>query len=415
MSVKRKIKKNGSLEPRFDIVGLSDMDRASIEETSQKSKEKARNALQDLDPAEKFLFLAEETKKKRQREEVQSALSKIQQRVNSTLNDYESPETKSKSEIDLADAEANIESIEDPVRLYEVLRNSQQRSKYLQKLSVLIYGFEKKCQNREQLLSSLYDFFSENQAENPQKLFDDLEETEFDFSGATSGLQSAMNTAQEAARRLLAIKQEMSKLVVISTTYPDNKKGRKKIENALLKAQDNVNTLSNSLAKVQTELKDSTSQVKELQEQIELRNKECSTLRSDVNKSRFLEVAKEKMSKELKAAQEEIKILRVQIQDSKRVMTPKISSKDQSMIEDKFAKDLLFEKEKLQNEHTKNLKEAEDGFKAEIEKIKAQYEKQLKKQQDERRLLMQQKNKRKSSNDASGKVSFHVNLYAVYV
>ncbi len=384
MSVKHILKKNRSqnrLAHNTSIVGLP--------ERNKKSGQTVQNSSYPLDPAEKILLFTEETKKRRQQDEVQLALLKIQQRVNCTLNDYEDPNFKLQCEIN---AEANIEGIEDPAYLYELLRDSQQRSKYLQRLSALIYGFEEKCEDREQLLSSLYDFFLASQAVNPQKLFDQVEENEFDFNGATSGLQSAMDTAHEAAKRLLAIKQEMSKLVAISAAFPDTKKGRKKMENALLKAQDEVNNLSTGLTKVQAELKDSTGQIKQLQQQIEVRNQECVKLRSDANNARYLEVAKEKIWNDLKAAQNEIQALRVELQvHTKTLIVAKSELKTSTPPEHQFVSDLLCEKEMLQNQHREDLKLIHDGFKVDIEKVKAYYEKQLRSQADELRFSCQRK------------------------
>lgn len=385
MSVKHNIKGSRSRKPvshRIDPSG-----HTSIDETIQNSSKPFQNATNVtsalLDPAEKILFLTEEAKRKRQQDEVQLALLKIQQRVHCTLNDYEEPNLRSQSEIDQFNAEINLEGVNDPSQLYEVLRNSRQRSKYLQMLSDLIYGFEEKCEDRKRVLSSLNEFFLETQTANPQKLFDLAEENEFDFNCAASSLHSTVDTAQQAARRLSAIEQEMSKFVAISAAYPDTKKGRKKMENALLKAQDEVNTLSISLTRVQTELKESTSQVKELQQQIETRYQDSVSLKFDTSKFKYLEIVKDRMSKELKAAQEEIKTLRLRGTKPLTVPKSKLSSEDLSEMEHKFTEDLQSEKERLQNQHEKDLKVMKDNLTAEMERVKAYYEKQLRQQIDD--------------------------------
>ena len=78
---------------------------------------------------------------------------------------------------------------------------------------------------------------------------------EIDFEAATGELEGALQTAQSAAQRLLEIKREMGKLVAVVAAFPDTKKGRKKMEKALLKAQEEVQETSGLLLTVQAELK----------------------------------------------------------------------------------------------------------------------------------------------------------------
>ena len=57
----------------------------------------------------------------------------------------------------------------------------------------------------------------------------------------------------------------MAQLFSIAATYPDTKKGRKKLEKALLKSQEEVQGLSNTLQAVQGELEQSKAKCDQLQ------------------------------------------------------------------------------------------------------------------------------------------------------
>ena len=338
-----------------------------------------------LDPASQALLVTQQAKKKRLQDEIQLALSKIHKRVDYTLNEYEGMQIKLQSDMDAS----NIEVIEDPAYLYELLGDPRHRYKYHQKLMVIILDLEEKCDNRERLLSSLYNFFLENQAGSSMSNLH--KEDDFDFDDVTSSLESAIDTAQNAAERLMVIKQEMSKLIAIVAAYPYSKKGRKNLEKVLIKTQEDVDSLSTSLEQVQTKLQESSGQIKQLQYQIELKSQECVKLKSDADEVQF---AKDKMSNELKDAHNEIEILKAQLQESKTgisvnnesFLKTTLIAADRNRIkelENQFAQEKLFyqvllcEKEELANEHQEELKSLHNDFEAEMGAIHGSYEEQL--------------------------------------
>ena len=382
--------------PKVSFVDLElDPSIPRLNSSSQRNLDKPVHTDPLLDPAKQVLLCTQEAKKKRQQAELQLALDKIHQRVDYTLHEYEGPKLKTPSQIEATNKEANIEVIEDPAYLYELLGDSTQRTKYQQKLTVFVLGYEEKCDSRERLLSSLQDFFLENQAGGTERLLDELEGNEYDLDDATSGLESAMDTAQNAAQRLLAIKQEMSKLIAIVAAYPDTKKGRKKLEKALLKAQEEVENLSSNLEQVQSELEESRDQLEVVQKQVELKSQECTKLKAEADKVKFLQVGKDKVSNELKTAQAEIESLKQELEDMKALVPTKsemivktttvaVDRKKTEELEEQLAQEkercaaLLAEKEELESQHNEELEAMREDYEAEMDEIRASYEEQLK-------------------------------------
>ena len=351
------------------------------------------------DPAKLVLMRAQEAKHKRKQAEVQIALEKIQDRVSYTLNEYEGPKFKTPSEMDATStstkAEVNLEVVEDPAYLYELLGDSFMKSKYQQRLTIFIVGYEEKCENREKILTSLQDFFLETEAGGTQNLLDQVEREEINLDDATSGLESALNTAESAAQKLLAIKQEMGKLIAIVAAYPDTKKGRKKMEKALLKAQEEVESLSSTLETVQSELELTKEQTSQLQQHVEVKTQECSKLRKEADKVKLLQVGKEKLTNDLKAAQSEIELLKKELEDTKTLVPTnsemlvktttiamdrkKIQELESELVQQKEAyQSLLTDKDNLEAEHKLEVEAINDDFEADMEEMRASYEEQLK-------------------------------------
>ena len=116
---------------------------------------------QFLDPAQQVLLEIEEKQKQRKRDETRHELERIQGRIGYALEDYDShPQLMDHPP---EDDDISFELLENPEELYELLSDSRTRSKYQQSVMVYIVGYEEKCENREQLLQSLQDFFQETQ------------------------------------------------------------------------------------------------------------------------------------------------------------------------------------------------------------------------------------------------------------
>lgn len=342
------------------------------------------------DPAKLVLLKAEEAQKNRKQTETRIALEKIHDRIRYTLDDFEGPTEEKKPKSDI-----NLEVVEDPTQLYDLLSDSRLRSKYQQNLTVFIVGYEEKCENREKLLTSLQDFFDETQSGGTQQLLNELESETIDFDEVTSGLESAMETAQNATERLLKIKKDMGQLIAIVAAYPDTKKGRKKLEKALLKAQEEVDGLTSSLDEVKNELEQNQEKCEQLQKQLDLRTQECAKLRPTADKAKLLQVSNDSLKKELANTQAALERTEEQLNEAKKLVPTKSETLVKSVslavdqgkiqeLENKLTEEkerynsLQAEKEELANQHQAKLESLKAEHEAEIQDMRGRYEEQMK-------------------------------------
>ena len=344
------------------------------------------------DPAKLVLVKAEEAQRNRKQAETRIALEKIHDRVKCTLNDFEGPFDKERKRLD---SEVNLELVDDPAKLYELLSDSRLRSKYQQNLTVFIVGYEEKCETREKVLGSLNEFFEESQSGGTQRMLDELEAEEVNFDDVTSGLESAMDTAQNAAERLIKIKKDMSQLIAIVAAFPDTKKGRKKMEKALLKAQEEVEELSSSLEEVKGELEMSQEKCGHLQKQIEVKSQECAKLRPLADKTKLLQVSNDSVKKDLdnlkkslEKAEEELRETKKLIPSQKEAFAQeaalavdqgKISELENELTQEREKyESLVAEREETGTAHQAKINSLKAEHEVEIEEMRGRYEEQMK-------------------------------------
>ena len=234
-----------------------------------------------LDPADQAILVANESKERRKKEETRLELEKIRERVHYTLTEYQ-PEAESGGggggRPDTPTVQ-DLSGVTSPEELYRLLTDVRLRAKYQQQVTVLLLGHEAALEDRERLLQSIHEFFQETQAGNTSQLLQELSSEEIDLTQATLGLETALKTAQAAGERLLEIKKDMGQLFAIVQAFPDTKKGRKKLEKALLKAQEEVELLQGQLTAVQGELDGSREKMGRLQKQVDSKTTECERLR----------------------------------------------------------------------------------------------------------------------------------------
>lgn len=340
----------------------------------------------ERDPATLELAKAAEAKERRKRDETLLALEKIQARIDYTISEFEGLKGSKNRE---QDTDVNLEMIQDSNQLYELLADPKVRSQYRQKLTVFIVGYEEKHDELENVLGQLQDFFEETQAGGTGDLLKEVAGEELDLDQATKELGEALSTAQNAVKKLVGIKKEMDQLMSIVASYPDTSKGRKKMEKALLKAQEEVATSSNSLDEVQTSLNQSTEKCSQLQVQLDVKNQECTKLRTTADQVKLLQVGIEKLKRELdeantalKNSQEELSVAKSKPQsvvtinqeaDNKYVAELKAElelekSKIQQLVADM---DLLVENHKSEMEAMKREHEAESN------EVRGRFEDQL--------------------------------------
>ena len=342
-------------------------------------------------PAGVVLRKVEEAQRNRKQAETRLALEKIHDRIQYTLNNFEGP----LEEAEKRKSDVNLEVVEDPAQLYDLLSDSRLRSKYQQNFTVFIVGYEEKCENREMLLTSLQEFFEETQSGGTQSLLDKLESEEIDFDEVTSGLESAMDTAQNAAEKLLKIKKDMSQLIAIVGAYPDTKKGRKKLEKALLNAQEEVDGLTTSLNEVRSELEQNKERCEQIQKQLDFKTQECAKLRPMADKTRLLQVGNDSLKKEvtslqasLAKAEEDLTEAKKRIPTKKETFTKAAATvMDQGKInqlETKLAEErernssLKAEMEAASNEQQAALESLRAQHEVEIQEMRGRYEEQMK-------------------------------------
>ena len=340
-------------------------------------------------PAGVVLRKVEEAQRNRKQAETRLALEKIHDRIQFTLNNFEGP----LEEAEKRKSDVNLEVV-DPAQLYDLLSDSRLRSKYQQNFTVFIVGYEEKCENREMLLTSLQEFFEETQSGGTQSLLDKLESEEIDFDEVTSGLESAMDTAQNAAEKLLKIKKDMSQLIAIVGAYPDTKKGRKKLEKALLNAQEEVDGLTTSLNEVRSELEQNQERCEQIQKQLDFKTQECAKLRPMADKTRLLQVSNDSLKKEVTSLQASLAKAEEDLTDAKkRIPTKETFAKaaavvmDQGKInqlETKLAEErernsgLKAEMEAAWSEHQAALESLRAEHEVEIPEMRGRYEEQMK-------------------------------------
>lgn len=349
------------------------------------------NDFAELDPAQKVLLEEEEAKKRRKQEETRIALERIQERVSTTLHQYEDEEEKKneRSEEEKS-VEVSFENITDPVELYKLLADARMKSKYEKHLTIVVVQFEKKFQEKEQVLNSLDEFFQETQAGNTEQLISELEAEEIDFEEATLGLESALATATQAATKLVAIEREISQLLTVAAAYPDTKKGRKNLEKALVKAQDETQTLSTSLQSLKVELDQSKEKCEQLQKSLESKTAECGKLRKSADEAKKLQLSNDNLKAELtnissmlKKTEEEMLHIKnnppqTNIQPELVIDETRIKELEQALEESNVTNEqLLVDKNKCEIQLQQELENLKEQYEVKIAEMKAHHEEQL--------------------------------------
>lgn len=337
-----------------------------------------------LEPSNLVLFDADEARKKRVQCEIQAALEEILARVRAAIDSYEGPYF-------------NTRALQDPAYLYELLGDVYVKTQHqhFEELIIFLVGYEEKCENRYNLLTSVHDFFLKVAAGGTGKLLDKIEEDMVNFDSSTSGLCSALETAQNAAQKLVSIKQEMSKLITIVAMCPDTKKETINMQATQSKAKDEVATLSATLKEVQGNLARTNRQLSLLQEQALTHHQESSNLRRQrIDLVKLLQAGKDKLENDLKASQTNIEQLKEELElkskplvSSKMVaQTTLLSTADRETIKQlqgqilhlrRSYQSLVIEKIKLAAKHRQEMNTLREEFDADMAETRASYVRQL--------------------------------------
>ena len=217
---------------------------------------------------------------------------------------------------------------------------------------------------------------------------------EIDLDEATKELNEALGNAKSAVEKLAGIKKEMNHLVSIVAAYPDTNKGRKKMEKALLKAQEEVETLTKNLEEVQMSMKLSSDKCSQLQVQLDAKTKDCAELRKTADKVKLLQVGNEKLKEDLakaelslKDSQEELSRAREQLKAPPPVQQPEVSLADKKKAEELERKleeeqaryeKLQAEMDALVQAHGEEMEALKAEHEAESSEVRGRFEEQLK-------------------------------------
>lgn len=337
----------------------------------------------ERDPAKLELAKADEAKRRRKRNETLLALEKIQDRIDYTITEYEGLHPTGQE----TDANINLEMVEDANQLYRLLADPNLRTKYRQKLTVFIVGYEEKHKELESVLGQLHEFFEETRSGGTANLLQQVATEELDLDKATKELGGALATAQSAVKKLVGIKKEMNHLVSIVSAYPVTSKGRKNMEKALMKAQDEVAAFSKNLDEVQVTLKSNTEKCSQLQVQLDTKNQECTKLRKSADQAKLLQVGNDILKRDLETAEKNLKDTQESLSEAKKSQQADVqNSHTKQVIELEIA--LSTEKSKYQNvvaemealvqNHAKEMDDLKAEHEAESNEVRGRFEDQLK-------------------------------------
>lgn len=330
-------------------------------------------------PTEKILLKCEASKNERKRNETREELQKIQERISFSIDQYEYSSRKALEllEESSSNGETQVEVMEDPAQLYEILSDARRRAQYKQKFTVFIVGYEEKCENREKLLSQVEDFFMETKASNMTRLVDEIssDHDEYNFDDALTTMSNALETTSGALAKLQKLQQDISQVFAVYAAFPNDKKGRKKLEKALLKAQEDCNKLSSSLVGVQDELEQTKEKAKKLQKQLDSKNSEIGKLQKSVEEIKILKETNQSLQKQLKEANE---LLVKTKQEKEKLQKTELSAASVSISPEYLKLKAELERQKELNEQLSSEHQAKEAaLISEIETVKENYEAEI--------------------------------------
>ena len=325
----------------------------------------------------------EASRNERKRNETKEELEKIQERISYSIDQYE---YSSKRALELLEESAatngtHMEVIDDPSQLYELLADTKHRAQYKHKFAVFIVGYEQKCENREKLLTQVEDFFIETKASNIAKLAaDEASSEEINFDDTMATISVALETTSGALAKLHKLQQDISQVFAVYAAFPNDKKGRKKLEKALLKAQEDCNSLNTTVAKVQRELDEMKEKSKKLQKQLEAKSSEVTKLRKSNDESKSLKAANDSLKQEIKEANG---LLLKAREENDKLQQSQTSTVSVSVNAEYLKLKGELESQRTLNEQLSNEHQVkQDALHSEIETIKENYEAEIKEMRD---------------------------------
>ena len=221
------------------------------------------------------------------------------------------------------------------------------------------------------------DFFVETKAGNITRLVDEIssDHDEFDFDDALATMSNALETTSGALAKLQKLQHDISQVFSVYAAFPNDKKGRKKLEKALLKAQEECNKLSSSLGNVQDELDQTKEKAKKLQKQLDSKNSEIGKLQKSVEETKLLKETNHSLQKELKEANE---LLLKAREEKEKLQKTELSSASVSVSPEYLKLKAELERQKELNEQLSSEHQTKEAaLVSEIETVKENYEAEI--------------------------------------
>ncbi|KAL4216433.1 hypothetical protein ACF0H5_024158 [Mactra antiquata] len=211
-------------------------------------------------------------------DETKEELDKVMDRVD---NIYVSYEMATQTMFDNPRGSPNVEYVEDIKELEDLLTDTVKKKKYQQQVTVFVVGFQDVCSQKMQLLQQVNQFFLENSKLDEEEVTE--EKPEVDLEEAANKVNESLNTAEELAKRLGDLNQDIIEwLVNYANTKASNKvggmvqyeKGKKRLEKSLEAAKNDVSDLSEKLLKLQTELEEKEEKFQQMGKQLDAKTQE---------------------------------------------------------------------------------------------------------------------------------------------
>eukprot|EP00117_Sycon_ciliatum_P011804 scpid16358/ scgid13122/ len=246
---------------------------------------------EDEDPSEMVIRKNALARAARKANEDKENLEKINRRINLIVSRYKRI------------ADTSLEYLDDAEELLEVLKDPVKRKKYEEQIMVVVIGAaERNLQQKSVVLSSLNEFFTGS----AEALKSDTELDSDDDTWEADGVPDASHLAVDARSQLSSATQKLqdinlsyAKMLKLQQAFPDSKKGRKKLEKALLTAQDEVQQLRGGMAQVMEDLDKANEQIDQFEQEKERHGEEVKRLHDEMKESKMLSAAAKDKEAEL--------------------------------------------------------------------------------------------------------------------
>ncbi|XP_046850822.1 coiled-coil domain-containing protein 18-like [Xenia sp. Carnegie-2017] len=344
----------------------------------------------DLDrgdaPALAVIRANAEQKALRKAVETQEELHRIRERICWTLSAYEVGEELTTKILEekknsFVKEDAELQFFDDIATLTVILSDPIAKQKYQQKVTIFVVGYEDMCSERSKLLIQLQQFFKQNSASDDDFI---MNTPEIDFDEVENNVREALDKAEKTTERLANISKDVLK--VFEMVNPkDHKKGKRKLEKALFQSQQDVVHLTEKLVEVQSDFEETKTKLATLTQTVDLKEAELDRIKTEFNVNKGFEKECENYKKALQAKDEQLKTLKVQMEETEMSLSQAESKYDDYVEmcrnlrdENQYLRDETERKTNEQEERiTQITKDLQNKYEAELSELKTMKNKEL--------------------------------------